>query len=287
MSTPVPDASRSGRAFGRSTCVRFVAILCAAVSSACGARLMKLPSGPGAPASDGVQALAQATAACGAIRTLTAELRVSGSVGGRRVRARLSAGLATPASARLEAMTPFGPPLFVFACTGDSATLWLPRDDRFVADARASDVLEAVAGVPLGGAELRETFTGCAPLGSAPSRARQVGDSWRVVPTDEGGEVYLRRDPSDGPWRIVAEIRRLPSSQAWLSEYRDFQDGLPHSVRLASLQASRFDLQVSLTQVEANTTLEQDAFRVQIPDSARPMTLDELRASGPLAAPPR
>ena len=111
---------------------------------------MKLPSGPGAPAPDAADALAQATSACRGIRTLTAEIAVSGS--GRRPAdsaAGCSAGLAAPASARLEAVAPFGPPLFIFVATDDDATLLLPRDDRVLEHGRPDEVLEAVAGVPL------------------------------------------------------------------------------------------------------------------------------------------
>ena len=70
--------------------------LVAAASASCAAPLMKLPSGPGAPAPDAGNLLAEATRACRGVRTLTAEIAVSGSVGGRRMRGRLSAGVAAP-----------------------------------------------------------------------------------------------------------------------------------------------------------------------------------------------
>ena len=80
----------------------------------------------------------QATTRCIEVNTLTAEIAASGSVGGRRVRARLSAGITRPAAqgaamppgARLEAVAPFGPPLFIFVATGNDATLLLPRDNQ-------------------------------------------------------------------------------------------------------------------------------------------------------------
>ena len=77
-----------------------------------------------------VHALAQATDACRAIRTLTAEVAVSGSAGGHRLRGRLSVGVAAPASVRLEAVAPFGAPLFFFVATDNDATLLLSQDDR-------------------------------------------------------------------------------------------------------------------------------------------------------------
>jgi len=42
----------------------------ALAASSCGAPLMKLPSGPGAPAADAAEALTQATAECRGVRTL-------------------------------------------------------------------------------------------------------------------------------------------------------------------------------------------------------------------------
>src|SRR5439155_20838604 len=94
------------------------------------APLTKLPAGPDVPAADAAGALAHATAACRAIRTVTAKLATSGSAGGHRLRGSLLAGVARPASAHLEATSPFGPPLFIFVATGNDATLLLPRDER-------------------------------------------------------------------------------------------------------------------------------------------------------------
>ena len=67
-------------------------LLVALCGASCGAPLMKLPAGPGAPAPDAADALKQATAACVGIRTLTAEVAVSGKVSNQRVRVRLSVG---------------------------------------------------------------------------------------------------------------------------------------------------------------------------------------------------
>ena len=256
----------------------------AAASVACGVPLAKLPAGSGVRATDASAALDQATAACRGIRSLTAEVGVSGSANGHRVRGRITAGVAAPGSARLEAVAPFGPPLFIFVATGNDATLLLPRDDRVLRHGRPSEVLNAVAGVPLDASDLRELMTGCAAGGAAESaQARAFGADWRVVPTSHDGELYLRREQESAPWRLVAVTARSDDGRRWRADFLDFQNSLPRTIRLTSSGAAPFDLRLALSQVETNVALDADVFRVQIPASAVPITLEELRRSGPLA----
>jgi hypothetical protein len=260
---------------------RVAVLLAAALSGACGARLMNLPSGPGSPATDGGPAVAEATQACGTVASLAAEVAVTGRVGGQRLRARLHAGVASPSSARLEAVAPFGQPLFIFVAYGGAATLLLTRENRVLRDESPAAVLEAIAGVPLDPAGLRAVLTGCA-AGTRPDAARQVGDGWRLVPAGDG-EVYLRRESGTGRWRLVATIHREPGREEWRAEYHDFADGLPRTIRLVSSDAARFSLRLAVSDVDLNLPLGPEAFELRIPASAEPITLDELRRSGPLA----
>ena len=72
---------------------------------------------------------------------------------------------------------------------------------------------------------------------------------------------------------------------AWRAEYRDFQNDLPRSIRIAGVgpfgqaKDAVFDLRLVLSQVETNVELEADVFRQEIPPSATPITLDELRSA--------
>lgn len=242
---------------------------------------MKLPSGPGTPASDARDALVNATSACRAVSTVTAEIAVSGSVAGQRLRARITAGLAPPASARLEAVAPFGAPIFIFAAVNDEATLLLPRDNRVLEHGRSDAVLEAVAGVPLDAAGLRQALTGCASLNVDAARARQAGPDWRVVP-DGSTDAYLHREGPAGRWRLVATVHHGAPGGDWRAEYTAFQpNGLPQTVRFTSSPRDRFDLRLVLSQVDINTTLTADVFRVRVPPTAVPITLDELKHARP------
>ncbi|MBI3401344.1 MAG: hypothetical protein HY048_07960 [Acidobacteria bacterium] len=266
---------------------RFVLLL-ALISASCGAPLMRLPSGPGEAAPDTTDALAQATRACQAVRTITAEVAVTGSANGRRVRGRLSAGVAASGSARLEAVAPFGAPLFIFVATGGDASLLLSRENKVFEHGHPDTVLEAAAGVPLGAEDLLRVLTGCSPS-EVLRDGRRTGSDWRIATTMSGDDMYLRRDSGSAPWRLVAIVRRASADRAWRAEFREPRsDGLPRSIHVASVAAGRigaaFDLQLVLSQVETNVPLAAEVFTFRVPASASRMTLDELRQTGPLAA---
>jgi hypothetical protein len=272
-----PSGARGGLA-GPRALVAMTALWWVSCVS-CAAPLMKLPAGAGVPAADAANALAQATAACRGIRTLTAEIAISGSAGGRRVRGRLSAGIAAPASVRLEALAPFGPPVFIFVANNDDATLLLPRDDRVLEHGRPDAVLDAVAGVPINAADLYATLTGCAPAGLQ-SQGRDLGPDWRIVHVSAGPvgyELYLHRDRLASPWRLVATTREGATDGAVRVEYRNFLNDLPRAIHMKGLEKEAFDLTLALSQVETNVPLGNEVFRLEIPSSADPITVDELR----------
>jgi hypothetical protein len=100
-------------------------------------------------------------------------------------------------------------------------------------------------------------------------------------------ELYLHRE-SPGGWRVVSTVHHATAagagrSEDWRAEYRDFQNGLPRSVRFVSSDPKRFDLRLALSQVDLNVTLGDEVFRVQVPRDADPITLEELKRQGPLA----
>jgi hypothetical protein len=251
-------------------------LFAALLTASCGTPLLKLPAGPGTPVADAASVIAQATSACRGVNTITLEMSVHGTAGGHRLRGRLTAGLAKPAAARLEAVAPFGQPVFVFVATGDDASLLLPRDRRVLEHGKPADVLEAVSGVPLDAARLRSLVTGCADKPDA-SDAVAFGDDWRVAP-DGSDNVYFRRETGKGAWRLVSTTKR----GAWRADYSMFENGLPRAVRLVSQPAGRFDLQMELSQVDVNVALGPEAFTLTRTGTAAPISLDELRESGPL-----
>jgi hypothetical protein len=261
------------------SCLRGV-ILCVSIgAAACAPRLTKLPSGAGTPAADFAAAAAEATAACRAITSLTAEIAVAGSIGGDRARVRLVAGFAR-AGGRIEAAAPFGAPLFTFVTSGNDGTLFFPREDRVIEHGRPAELLETVAGVPLAAADLLPTMTGCTmpePLAGG----QALGDNWRTAAGSGGAKVYLRRDNAASAWHLVTVFNRGEGQQwSWRADYDDFHDGLPHVIRFVSVDRDRFNIQLTLSQVDTNAALGPEVFRVDVPPDAERITIADLRRSG-------
>ena len=122
---------------------------------------------------------------------------------------------------------------------------------------------------------------GCAMPGKW-TAAFSVADNWRVGVGEHGSKIYLKRDSPDAPWHMSTLLYPGEGLQwSWRADYSDFHEGLPHSIHLVSADPKRFDLQVRLAQLEPGAPLDADAFRVRIPPSAQPITIDELRRSGP------
>jgi hypothetical protein len=253
------------------------------VCAACGPTLMKLPPGPGAPAADAQDAILAATAACRPVSAVSLVMSVSGSIAGGRIRGRLLAGLTRAGAARLEAVAPAGQPVFTLTnglgVVQPDATLLLSRDNRVLERGRFGAVLEAVTGIPLDAPRLFSVLTGCAPTGIDAGNA--LGEDWRLL-TDGLYAVYVHRE-KDGSWRLLATVGGLTGT-GWRAEYGEFQEGLPRRIRLTSARPGAFDLTIALSQVELNPPLPDEVFRIQIPVSASPITLDELKTSGPLGA---
>jgi len=107
---------------------------------------------------------------------------------------------------------------------------------------------------------------------------RGIGADWVLAGTAYGGTAYFRRVA--GRWRLTAV--RSPSLDAELGAGAGPQ---PSYVRLRSPPEdghAAFDLTLRLSQIEVNADVPGEAFTVRVPAGAAPITLEELRQSGPL-----
>ena len=246
-------------------------------TAACASHRPTLPSGLGAPFPNFRETFTEVMARRCSVRTLGAELRLSGRVGSSRLRGRVLVGLAEPGAGRFEGLAPFGPPAFILVTQPGNAVLLLPRESRALVGRSAVEIIHALVGIALPPDELRHVLSGCVPATVQPRAGRSYGSDWWTIETSDGGLVYLRR--VGGSPRVVA-VRRA----GWLGEYGDLSGRVPARVRLTSLTptADAVDVTMLLSQVRVNTTLDASAFALNIPPDAVPMTLEELRARGPL-----
>ena len=206
------------------------------------------------------------------MRTLQAELRVSGRVARQRLRGRILAGL-IPGALRLEAVAPVGGPVFILAADGPSATLLLPRDRRVLRDAPPEEILHALVGARLGPDDLRAVLAGCVSASGEPISARSHGTDWVTVDLSMDTRLFLRREA--GNWRVVAGRR-----SGLDVEYLTFAAEHPREIHIRNPDLS---LTIDVSQLEVNAELSRDLLTaVKIPAGVSPISLDELRASGPL-----
>ena len=245
--------------------------------AACTPKRPTLPTGP-APPFDGFEsAFSEASADCATINSLTAALGLSGRAGRTKLRGRIDAGFAAPSDLRLEGVAPFGKPVFVLVSRDDRATLVLPRDQRVLRDQPAAAIVEALAGVALGAAELRGLVAGCGLTMGTPTTGRVYESGWVAVDAGET-TAYLRR--IDGRWRILGSSRG-----AITVLYSDFTGGRAATVRVQTTPppgAAAADLTLRMSQLEINVPLDRAVFEYAVPPDWAPLTLDELRRAGPL-----
>ena len=265
----------------------FSILLIATWGTACGPPRLVLPAGPGTPAADYAGALSSALAHCRAVRTLQAELGLSGRVGRQRIRGHVLGGFA-PEALRLEAVSPLGSPAFILVAEGSRGTLLLLRDRRVLEDAPPAEILEALVGIKLGPDDLRAMLSGCVTAGAdTASSARGYGPDWMSVELASGGTVFLQRRPTG--WRIAGG--RYSAVEI---AYSRFAGDVPAQIRVVDRRSSGVDrpapgesaavsLTIDLSQVDVKGELPRERLvAVKMPPGLLPITLQELRDAGPL-----
>ena len=254
-----------------------IAVLALSISACAPPRAPVLPTGAGTPFPEFASAYGEATAPCAGIHTLTAVLAMSGRAGRTKLRGRVEAGFAAPASMRLEGIAPFGGPIFVLTAAHENGTLVLTRDDRVLHDTPAASIVDALVGVPLGAAAMRTIVAGCGLSTDAPpTMGRTYPNGWSAVEFPDH-IVYLQR--AVGTWRVVAATRGTLGVF-----YSDFGTQRPTTIRLRVDDAGHVtaDITLRVSQTDVNTALDASAFAADAPADAQPLSLDELRRAGPL-----
>jgi hypothetical protein len=245
------------------------------LSVGCAASLPRRPQGPGAENAAALMAFVEATRSCIGLKTLSAEIRLSGRAAGERLRGTLHAGFGTPAALRFEAVAPFGPPVFILAGRNNRATLYFPRDNRVLSDVALADVLDRLTALPLNADDLRLVLTGCLVERATPTNGRAWNGGWLAVVLTPDVTAYLQQRSGSV---VVAAADYGP----WLIDYADHLNGWPRTVRIRSKEPRQVDATARLDQLDVNTALDDRAFDIDIPADAERITLNDLRAIAPL-----
>ena len=227
--------------------------------------------------------VASLAAACAPMVTMTANVGVSGRVGRQRVRGSLQVGLSRPGRVRIDAVAPFGAPIFVLASDGRTTTLVLPREQAVVRGATVAELLDALIQVPLTADDLASVMLACprASVDSDQSRLLPGGD---VSAADAGGVTsFARVAPAPRLLGMLFPVSGQRARQIAIA----FAPGGPGrrqiDVEVGAPAAAQ--LRMTLSDVESGAMLGDEAFVAVVPPGTRGMSLDELRRISPFAAP--
>ncbi len=270
-----------------------LAVVLAAASTACAPKVrLSLPAGEGTPISDIAPVEAAARASCRAPDALTADLRLSGRIDGERVRGTLQVGVARDAM-RLEGLAPFGAPVFVIAARPSEAVLLLPRETAVARAPSASDLLDAVVGVPLSPADLLAIVSGCGLAAWEARGGARFGEDWARLDVDDGRRLWLRsgrtsgggRGEATGPGGSGVPVIVAAEDGRWRIEYVRDGAGWPTAIRLQGMgaEARRTDAVFAVDAPEALDALPSGALDVDVPAGARSISLQDLRTRRDLA----
>jgi hypothetical protein len=265
------------------------AMVMAALAAACGPARLRVPAGPWEPKADVGSVFDSASRACRGVRTLSAEIGVSGQVAGSRLRGRLLAGFERPGRLRLEGVAPFGAPAFVLTAQDGRAVLVLPRERQVLRDGSVEDVLGVLTGVRRNADDLLALLTGCVTSAPEPTGGSRNAAGWLSLAVGRGIDVFVRRVA--GAWRIVggAESGRAPGQSAWVIVYDEYVSSFPDVVRLTESVPEgpprpRFtSLTLRVSQRDVNIPISPAAFEAVVPPGYASITLDDLQGREPLA----
>ena len=228
------------------------------------------PSGPGRPAPAAAEAWQAATASCRTIETYSALVALSGRAP-RFPTLTVTVAFSSKGDAYLQAQHS-GTPLFLLAGTRTRASLWLRDDNRLVTEP-LEDIVDALVGARLGAEDLLAFLSGCPLRAPAVTEASQIGDLLAISTTD--GRAYLDRVGTT--YRV-----RAAETKGLVLDYGKPAAGWPRDLTIATSDR-RVHLRFRPEQVETNAVLPVAMFAMPAAaNQASPMTLEELRAAGPL-----
>jgi len=249
-------------------------VSCLAFTACATTRGFVRPTGATTPLTDHAGAWQAATAECRGVQSYRGDLRLSGKVAGERIRS-VTLGLAVDATGRLGFETQvMGSSIFRLGGTTANATLLLRADNRVVRGP-AGEIVEALIGVRLDPARLLAVLAGCVATSLDATAAERLGAFVQVTLPD--ATVFLSDDGRG--WRP-----RAGTFEQLLVDYQRIEAGYPHQILITSEpgRSPSVSLSIAVRSLDINPVFTGAEFHVTPPDGAIPISLDELRAAGPL-----
>jgi hypothetical protein len=248
------------------------------VVAGCAARFYSPPTGPGAPFAEADAVWRDLTARCRDARVFVAEMRVEGWVGSRDqgfAPVAIPTALTRANELYLEVSPAPGRPAVQMVGRAEQATLLLPRDER-VLRAPTRDIIERLTGLRWEAVDMLNALTGCVATPPGAVTGVSYGNT-AALDLGPNARMWVRR--RGDTWQLEAATR-----DGLLLEYREWMGAFPSDVRVSATSADVTPLVLTfrLSQIRANIELDPRTFTLTGPDAFVPMTLEELRAVGPL-----
>nr|WP_320116325.1 DUF4292 domain-containing protein [uncultured Desulfuromonas sp.] len=177
-----------------------------------------------------------------------------------------------PLRLRVDAINFFGQLLFQMAVDGPNLQAYVPGDNQYYSGMATLDKVQRFTGLPLSVADLVASLLYSLPPG--------VMDSGEVVAQPQGIDFVVApgvRYEVEFSGRLLHRVRyRIDEYVMYDILYSQWaEDGFPRRIEL-SVDSSATQVVIQLEDVEINTQIKTDKFKLTIPEHAERMPLDEM-----------
>jgi hypothetical protein len=266
--------------------------------SACAPVAARLPSELHEPAAgradrehDDSDPLEEARRVCQYVESMSARVRVSGTIEGRRIRRDLSVGTRLETEARFESSADATrAPFTLWATTHQRSLLYFPQSQQLVESASPDGLIESVLGLPIGLADLAQLTMGCPQIQSESTTVR-IRPGWLRV-SHEHDQWYLYRASDEQPWSLVAIDHHSEGTPfGWRARFLEQHPGdrTPRRLRITSLdgngaEGGRFDVHLMFSGFQQQPVVRFDEKWFSIPASATRTAIEDVKEPWPLVA---
>jgi outer membrane lipoprotein-sorting protein len=177
--------------------------------------------------------------------------------------------LRAPASLRFEALSPFGPPVFLVASDADSMTLWEVLKDRAFILPASPEATQRWLGLPLGAEELVALLSGHVRPMKDPEEvelARVDADGASLTLRRGGATQRVWLDPASG---LVSQAEWTGGKRPLRVEFAERSpEHPPAGLTLATLDGT-LEVQVRYRRPQLDSGFDPALFPIRVPDTVK------------------